>query len=166
MPAKEKQNSLKVSNSTVKLQSKDTDRSVDILTSPFASQPLPSLLFKANVDLASAGKKKCADYTRSETPVSPMISSLQRFLRLHHLLLEPLPLVPCYPLLSWKFSLMAIATIRDNFLGILGCSISCSGYEGQLTAGKLYLNREEPYGGIICRVTCMFFHCRAFCIHT
>lgn len=43
---------------------------------------------------------------------------------------------------------MTIATIIDNFLGILGCSISCSGYEGQLTAGKLYLNREAPHGGI------------------
>lgn len=51
---------------------------------------------------------------------------------------------------------MAIATIIDNFLGILGCSISCSDYEGQLTAGKLYLNREAPHRGVIRRVTCMF----------
>lgn len=69
--AKGKQNGLKVFNSTVKFQSKDTDRSVDILTSPFASQPLPSLLFKANVDLASAGRKKvCRLYKVRDSYIS------------------------------------------------------------------------------------------------
>lgn len=83
---------------------------------------------------------------------------LQSFLRLHHLLLEPLPSVPCNSYchsLSWKFSLMAIATITHNFLGILGCSISCSGYKGRLTAGKL--PKERHLTGESCRVTCVFF---------